>query len=117
MDDSLSMIREKMQRRGLSDAAIRAFLHGVEELRRQCRMMVSEEEISPVPTLPEWDGIVASTSPAGAELLGRTVVIKLNGGLGTSMGLQQAKSLLEIKPGVTFLDLIVRQVEALRTAQ
>ncbi len=114
MDDSLSMIREKMQRRGLSDAAIRAFLHGVEELRRQCRIMVSEEEISPVPTLQEWDGIVASTSPAGAELLGRTVVIKLNGGLGTSMGLQQAKSLLEIKPGVTFLDLIVRQVEALR---
>lgn len=114
MKEASSTISEKMRARGLSDAAICAFLHGVEELRQQCKMMVSEEEISPVPSLPEWDEIVASTSEAGADLLNKTVVIKLNGGLGTSMGLQQAKSLLEIKPGVTFLDLIVRQVEALR---
>ncbi len=108
------MIREKMLARGLSDAAICAFLHGVEELRQQRKMMVSEDEISPVPSLPAWHEIVTSSPAAGADLLSKTVVIKLNGGLGTSMGLQQAKSLLEIKPGVTFLDLIVRQVETLR---
>ena len=38
------------------------------------------------------------------------VVIKLNGGLGTSMGMSQAKSLLEVKDGLTFLDIIARQV-------
>src|SRR5207244_8696148 len=41
-------------------------------------------------------------------------VIKLNGGLGTSMGMTRAKSLLEVKDGQTFLDLIARQVLELR---
>ena len=37
-------------------------------------------------------------------------MLKLNGGLGTGMGLEKAKSLLPIKDGVTFLDFIARQV-------
>ena len=41
-------------------------------------------------------------------------MIKLNGGLGTSMGLQGPKSLLAVRDGVTFLDLMVRQVLDLR---
>ena len=48
------------------------------------------------------------------SLLSRTVIIKLNGGLGTSMGLERAKSLLPVKEGFTFLDFIVKQVLALR---
>ena len=42
------------------------------------------------------------------------MIIKLNGGLGTSMGMTEAKSLVEVKPGLTFLDLIARQTLALR---
>jgi UTP--glucose-1-phosphate uridylyltransferase len=42
------------------------------------------------------------------------VVLKLNGGLGTSMGMTRAKSLLEVKEGLSFLDIIVRQVLHLR---
>jgi hypothetical protein len=45
-------------------------------------------------------------------LLSRTVMLKLNGGLGTSMGLEKAKSLLVVKDGRTFLDLIAEQVRA-----
>ena len=41
-------------------------------------------------------------------------MIKLNGGLGTSMGMTQAKSLIEAKDGLTFLDVIARQVLELR---
>ena len=41
-------------------------------------------------------------------------MLKLNGGLGTSMGMTKAKSLLEVKDGLTFLDVIVRQVLHLR---
>jgi len=37
-------------------------------------------------------------------------MLKLNGGLGTSMGLEKAKSLLSVKEGKTFLDLIAQQV-------
>ncbi|HEX4644081.1 MAG TPA: UTP--glucose-1-phosphate uridylyltransferase, partial [Verrucomicrobiae bacterium] len=46
----------------------------------------------------------------------QAVVVKLNGGLGTSMGLENAKSLLVIKDGLTFLDFIARQVLHLREA-
>jgi UTP--glucose-1-phosphate uridylyltransferase len=43
------------------------------------------------------------------------VVIKLNGGLGTSMGMDRAKSLLPVRPdGQTFLDVIAQQVLSLR---
>jgi UTP--glucose-1-phosphate uridylyltransferase len=42
------------------------------------------------------------------------VIVKLNGGLGTSMGLSGPKSLLEVKPGASFLDVLARQVLALR---
>ena len=44
-----------------------------------------------------------------------TVVIKLNGGLGTSHGHGRAKTLLEVRDGLTFLDIIVRQVLHART--
>ena len=42
------------------------------------------------------------------------MVVKLNGGLGTSMGLSGPKSLLEVKPGMSFLDVLAMQVLALR---
>jgi hypothetical protein len=54
------------------------------------------------------------TDPAGEAAIARTVLIKLNGGLGTSMGLERAKSLIVAKNGLSFLDIIVRQVEFLR---
>jgi UTP--glucose-1-phosphate uridylyltransferase len=47
--------------------------------------------------------------------MSKVVVIKLNGGLGTSMGLDHAKSLLSVRNGLSFLDLIARQVLSLRT--
>ena len=47
-------------------------------------------------------------------MLGRLVVVKLNGGLGTSMGLPGPKSLPQVKPGISFLDVLAMQVLALR---
>ncbi len=114
MMDARELIRTKMEGAGLSQAAVDSFLYGVEELRRHTKMTVGEEEIDAVDSLPEWEQLVQTCPPANDDLLRQLVVIKLNGGLGTSMGLQKAKSLLEIKPGVTFLDLIVRQIKALR---
>ena len=37
-------------------------------------------------------------------------MLKLNGGLGTGMGLEKAKSLLPLKGNATFLDFIAKQV-------
>ena len=103
-----------MQGVGLSAAAINAFRHSVNVLASNQSMMIPEAEIEPSAGVAEWESLVAATPEADAALLAQAVLIKLNGGLGTGMGLQKAKSLLEIKPGVTFLDLIVRQVQSLR---
>ncbi len=113
---SFDIIESKMKGVGLSDAAISAFRHSVQVLESKQSMLIPEEDIQPAEGVADWEELVAATPEADAELLAQAVLIKLNGGLGTSMGLQKAKSLLEIKPGVTFLDLIVRQVQSLRSA-
>lgn len=48
------------------------------------------------------------------ELLDKLVVVKLNGGLGTSMGCHGPKSVIAVRNGLTFLDLTVQQIEVLR---
>ncbi len=103
----------KMTAAGMGDAAIRAFRRNYEALLRDESGMIPEESISPATGLPSFDEISseAQTTPA---LLSQAVVIKLNGGLGTGMGLQGPKSLLAVRDGVNFLDLMVRQILDLR---
>lgn len=48
-------------------------------------------------------------------LLNKLAVLKLNGGLGTTMGCTGPKSVIEVRNGQTFLDLIVRQIETLNS--
>ena len=105
----------KMRSAGMGDAAIRAFRRNYDALCRNETGMIPEEAITPADGIPMLEK-VASGKPVSAELLAQAVVIKLNGGLGTSMGLQGPKSLLPVRDGVTFLDLMVRQVQALRAA-
>ncbi|KAI9019006.1 UTP--glucose-1-phosphate uridylyltransferase family [Hyaloraphidium curvatum] len=47
------------------------------------------------------------------QLLSKLAIVKLNGGLGTSMGLQGPKSAIEVRDGSSFLDLAVTQVRYL----
>ncbi|KAJ3989941.1 UTP-glucose-1-phosphate uridylyltransferase [Lentinula detonsa] len=53
------------------------------------------------------------TRQADSTSLNKLAVLKVNGGLGTSMGIKGAKSALEVKDGLTFLDLIVQQIQHL----
>ncbi|XP_055350512.1 UTP--glucose-1-phosphate uridylyltransferase-like isoform X2 [Paramacrobiotus metropolitanus] len=48
-----------------------------------------------------------------ADMLNKLVVVKLNGGLGTSMGCTGPKSLIQVRNDLTFLDLTVHQIEQL----
>ncbi|WOK92838.1 UTP--glucose-1-phosphate uridylyltransferase [Canna indica] len=50
---------------------------------------------------------------ATKKLLDKLAVLKLNGGLGTTMGCTGPKSVIEVRNGFTFLDLIVIQIESL----
>lgn len=76
--------------------------------------MIKESDITAVATLPDLDADIRGKITTSASLLQQTVVLKLNGGLGTSMGLDKAKSLLEVKGGNTFLDLTAKQVISMR---
>ncbi|KAL1741846.1 UTP--glucose-1-phosphate uridylyltransferase family [Schizophyllum fasciatum] len=56
------------------------------------------------------------SEPKDKSVLNKLAVLKVNGGLGTSMGMTGAKSALEVKNDMTFLDLTVRQIEHLNTS-
>jgi UTP--glucose-1-phosphate uridylyltransferase len=102
---------EKMRAAGVSDAARASFARRFERLVAGDSGMMHGDELEPVRELPAFEHLPDECEPA---VFDRAVVIKLNGGLGTSMGLSAPKSLIEVKPGVSFLDVIVRQVLALR---
>jgi UTP--glucose-1-phosphate uridylyltransferase len=107
---NFTAFESKMTAAGMGDAAIRAFRRNYEALLRDETGMIPENSISPAAGLASFCEIGAGDP----SLLAQAVVIKLNGGLGTSMGLQGPKSLLAVRPGVTFLDLMVRQILDLR---
>jgi phosphoglucomutase len=104
----------KMKGEGLSASAISAFEFAYTELCSGSSGCVAESTIEPVPSLPSLSKDIASKVTPNPKLLEETVVLKLNGGLGTSMGLDKAKSLLPVKNGQTFLDLTSKQVIAMR---
>lgn len=45
------------------------------------------------------------------NMLQKLIVVKLNGGLGTSMGCHGPKSVIAVRNDLTFLDLTVQQIE------
>src|SRR2546421_12971785 len=102
-----------MRANGVPDVAIATFAHYYGQLEEGASGLVHEAEIEPVESVPDADEL--PEPPDGArEALDRTVVFKLNGGLGTSMGMTKPKSLLPVKDGLGFLDVIARQVLELR---
>jgi UDP-N-acetylglucosamine pyrophosphorylase len=113
--DAFSEFETKMRDAGLSAACIAAFRHNYSAFVAGDTGQIPEAAIQPVATLPDYANLEARTpNPA---LLAQTAVLKLNGGLGTSMGLESPKSLLPVKSGLTFLDLIAKQVLHLRQNQ
>jgi UTP--glucose-1-phosphate uridylyltransferase len=46
-----------------------------------------------------------------SDIFSKLAVLKLNGGLGTTMGCVGPKSIIEVRDGISFLDLTVRQIE------
>src|SRR6185436_6330351 len=101
---------DKMRAEGLPDIAIDTFAHYERLLQEGDQGLIRESEIEPLSDLPD----ALSLPDPGGDALDAVVVLKLNGGLGTSMGMTRAKSLIEVKDGHSFLDVIVRQVLELR---
>jgi len=96
------------------ESAIASFRLHYQRLCDGERGFLPEEAIQSIRSLPDSEDFGAY-SEAGRSAMSSAAVIKLNGGLGTSMGLNRAKSLLPVRDDLSFLDLIARQVLALRT--
>ena len=108
-ESAAAVLGEKLRADGMSAAVVDLFLCYYQRLRAGARGEIGEAEIEPPGQLLRAEDLGCEAAARGRELLSRTVLVKLNGGLGTGMGLDQAKSLLPVKDGLTFLDIIARQ--------
>jgi len=113
MNKTADRIRQKMEDKGVMNSATLAFLRAYQLIADGSKGDIPESDISPSNSVANYDSLPQKESFEPA-LLAQTVVIKLNGGLGTSMGLEKVKSLLEVRPGVAFLDLMSQQILSLR---
>lgn len=100
---------ERMKAENLPDIFIDNFAYYYQKLVEGDDGMIPDSSIQPVDTLADSDLLPEALTRVGLSALNRTVIIKLNGGLGTGMGLTGPKSLLVVKDGLTFLDIIALQ--------
>ena len=112
-ENGLTAARHKMRDAGIAEQAIDVFSHYYRALDNGATCLIPEDSIEPLTRIDSIEDV--EIDEAGArEALSRTVLIKLNGGLGTSMGMDRTKSLLPVREGKSFLDLLVDQVMAAR---
>jgi UTP--glucose-1-phosphate uridylyltransferase len=110
-DDGLQAAEAKMREAGQPEEAIRGFRNAYERLVGGESALLPSSELEPAGEVPELDSLPEADVKDALE---HVVAIKLNGGLATTMGLQQPKSLVEARGGKTFLDIIIGQTLALR---
>ncbi|CAN5282365.1 UTP--glucose-1-phosphate uridylyltransferase [soil metagenome] len=109
----LAQAQDKMAAADVHQRAIDVFTHYYGLLESGDTGMIREADIEPLSGVDHASRLSISEADQRAALA-QTAVIKLNGGLGTSMGMDKAKSLLEVRPGLTFLDIIAGQVQSMR---
>ncbi len=109
--DRFAPFAARMRAAGLPEIAVKTFAHYYDELVAGATGMIPEASIEPIATLPDAATFGPALAARGRRELGKTVLMKLNGGLATSMGLTGPKALLTVKDGLTFLDVVLRQAE------
>jgi UTP--glucose-1-phosphate uridylyltransferase len=109
--NGLHAAEEKMRAGGQPEEAIRGFRRAYERLVAGESAMLPTAELEPAGDVPALADLPDADV---AEALEHVAVIKLNGGLATTMGLRHPKSLVEARGGRSFLEIIVGQALALR---
>jgi UTP--glucose-1-phosphate uridylyltransferase len=104
----------KAEGAGAHPTELAALRRRLEQLTASDAGQLPGSELEPLPDLPRLEELPEPSESEAREVLDRLVVVKLNGGLGTSMGLSGPKSLLPVKDGHSFLDVFTMQVLALR---
>jgi UTP--glucose-1-phosphate uridylyltransferase len=107
---ALQAAAEKMRAAGQHEEAIEAFRRAYARLEAGESALLASAELEPATDVPALRDLPA----ADGRALERVAVVKLNGGLATTMGLRQPKSLVEVREGHSFLDIIIGQSAGLR---
>lgn len=102
-------VEARLVAEGLPPVFRENFRHYFHELQGGATGCYPEGDIEPVASLPDSETFGPDLVARGQAALSQAVLLKLNGGLGTSMGLEKAKTLLPVKDGLTFLDVIAHQ--------
>lgn len=112
-ESSPTAYAQKMRREGIPARVIDLFSSYLSDVSELATGHIPERTIAPV-TISSLKHIdeLNKYKEAGKRLASKAVAIKLNGGLGTSMGMQFAKSLLPVKDQMSFLDITVKQAIA-----
>ena len=115
LEKGLSQAAGKMRRDGLPKSVVTNFERLFDAVIHGKTGIIPESEIEPVGEISCFSEITdcGDTISHGTSVLNQLVVIRLNGGLGTTMGLDRAKSLLQVKDGLSFNDVIARQIRVL----
>lgn len=114
-DDLLNLYMQKLDADGLPDHVKNSFARYFKRLCANETGVVCEDDIKPVdPSSLQAFGELSRFAGHGASVSGKCSIARLNGGLGTSMGLEKAKSLLTVRQQLSFLDIIVKQVAHFR---
>jgi UTP--glucose-1-phosphate uridylyltransferase len=110
-DAGLRESEEKMRDAGQPEEAARSFAGAYRRLAGGEAVVIRSDELEPARDVPTLDELRDPDDPGALDAF---AVIKLNGGLATTMGLERPKSLVEARDGRSFLDIIIGQTLALR---
>ena len=99
-ETGLKLAQDKMAAAGIPQQAIDVFTHYYRQLEEGVSGFIPEDRSSLFSIRSMLSDAAVSEQDAAAALE-KTVIIKLNGGLGTSMGMDKAKSLLPVREGKT----------------
>lgn len=110
---------KKMQDAKMSDVAIASFKHLYSSWEKNDSTWIREADVDPLSEATSISDIRGTMdSDKALKALSQTAFLKLNGGLGTSMGLSKAKSLLPVRlhkgRNLRFIDIILGQISATR---
>ena len=113
-NNKLPVFVEKMEKAGLAPTVIETFSHYYRQIVAGETGLVPEKNITPIaPEEVKAADTLGKYRDTGKKALHKSAIIVLNGGLGTSMGLTRAKSLIQVKDGLSFLEIKRRQAEKL----
>ena len=106
-------IEQQMRDENIPQVVIDNFKYNYEKVVRGDTGYIDKTMLNPISALPKY-AEMEGYEKFGEENISKVAIIKLNGGLGTGMGLDKAKTLLPAKDGYTFLDIIINQTLHLR---